>query len=256
MGLFLRILAIPNHRAVARTIALQEWEHRVVVANLNQLGTLFEARRIAQKNLQDSRRSSNNYSYYQQNYRRCQQAIVNQSVGIENLWRDLVHLYCADKVGQAWLPRAAAQIMLDGYAFELLDGEASGIPNEWLTEVVQELNRILNERHGRDVKVLSLGVLGEQSRDKSTLMNVAFGTRMRTSVGQCTRGVYFQLVKCVGLEEQDNSPDYLLLLDIEGIRLPEYDGLDDSNALDNKLAAMAVLPADACLFACDEWREY
>jgi hypothetical protein len=46
MNLFLRIYASQNDQAVVPSIPLQELEHCLVFANLDQLSSLFEARRI------------------------------------------------------------------------------------------------------------------------------------------------------------------------------------------------------------------
>jgi predicted GTPase len=40
--------------------------------------------------------------------------------------------------------------------------------------------------------------MGVQSSGKSTLLNTMFGIQMRTSVGQCTRGVNMQLLAVDG----------------------------------------------------------
>ena len=60
--------------------------------------------------------------------------------------------------------------------------------------------------------------MGVQSSGKSTLLNTMFGVQLRTSVGQCTRGVNIQLLPVQGRPEYD----YILLLDMEGTRSPEY----------------------------------
>ena len=83
--------------------------------------------------------------------------------------------------------------------------------------------------------------MGIQSSGKSTLLNTMFGIQMRTSVGQCTRGVNMQLLKVEGRQEYD----YILLLDTEGTRSPEYHGLPGSEKRDNQMATLSILLADA-----------
>ena len=85
--------------------------------------------------------------------------------------------------------------------------------------------------------------MGIQSSGKSTLLNTMFGIQMRTSVGQCTRGVNMQLLKVEGRQEYD----YILLLDTEGTRSPEYHGLPGSEKRDNQMATLSILLADATI---------
>jgi hypothetical protein len=247
IDLFLRIIAIPKERSVLRIVALFELEHLLGAANLKQLSVYYERKSIQLKEWQSAQCNENksSNSLAQRLYQNAQNDIINRSVSMEYLWREVVHIYCADVVRRDWLPAAAAQIILDGFPHELMDGEACGISSSWISAVFREIERELFRLHDKSIKVMTLSVLGEQSCGKSTFMNVAFGTRLRTSVGQCTRGVNFQLVQRT--ETGASSFDYLLLLDTEGIRSPEFDGVENRDAHDNKIAAMAVLPADACL---------
>jgi hypothetical protein len=85
--------------------------------------------------------------------------------------------------------------------------------------------------------------MGVQSSGKSTLLNTMFGIRMRTSVGQCTRGINMQLLAVEGRPEYD----YILLLDTEGTRSPEYHGLAGSEKRDNQMATLSILLSDATI---------
>ena len=59
-----------------------------------------------------------------------------------------------------------------------------------------------------------VAVVGPQSSGKSTLMNYTFGTQFFTSVGRCTKGIYFTIQKMLS---DDGKEQWLLLLDSEGI---------------------------------------
>ena len=85
--------------------------------------------------------------------------------------------------------------------------------------------------------------MGIQSSGKLTLLNTMFGVQMRTNLGQCTRGVNTQLLAVEGRPEYD----YILLLDTEGLRAPEYHGLPDSEKRDNQMATLSILLADATI---------
>jgi hypothetical protein len=105
-------------------------------------------------------------------------------------------------------------------------------------EVLFQLEKLVK---GKRVFVLS--VMGVQGSGKSTLLNTMFGIRMRTSVGQCTRGINMQLLAVEGRPEYD----YILLLDTEGTRSPEYYGLPGSEKRDNQMATLSILLSDATI---------
>ncbi|KAF1315944.1 hypothetical protein FI667_g15750, partial [Globisporangium splendens] len=157
-------------------------------------------------------------------------------LGMEHLWRELSHLYAADPNNRSHLADMAAQHLLDGFSLELMDGDAAMVNMKWIQGV---LNSLDSKLPGAKVQVLS--VMGVQSSGKSTLLNYMFGVRLRTSVSRCTRGVSMQLLKC----EDRKKYDYIILMDTEGVRAPEYVGRDDSVWRDNRMATLAVLPADA-----------
>ena len=114
---------------------------------------------------------------------------------------------------------------------------------DWVKQVLRELEKLIGKPNGERIFVLS--VMGVQSSGKSTLLNTMFGIQMRTSVGQCTRGVNMQLLKVEGRQEYD----YILLLDTEGCRAPEYHGLEGSEKRDNQMATLSILLADATIVA-------
>ncbi|CAM6024658.1 unnamed protein product [Sphagnum balticum] len=167
---------------------------------------------------------------------------VDQMLGLEHLWRELSHMFAADPSSTGELPRLAAQHLVDGFPLEILDGDVAMFHKLWVETVLLELNKCLHVVLERDPKVLVLSVIGLQSSGKSTLLNLMFGTQLKTSAGQCTRGVYLQVVK-----SKWSDYDYVLLLDTEGIRAPEYFGLKGAELHDNRLATFTVLPVDACI---------
>jgi hypothetical protein len=174
-------------------------------------------------------------------YRIAKQEHVGRMLGLEHLWRELSHIFTTDP-SKRQIPRLAALHLLDGFPLEILDGDAAMFHKLWVDTVLTELDTTLSDHLKRKPKVFVLSVLGLQSSGKSTLLNLMFGTQLRSSAGQCTRGVYLQLVKSKWQEY-----DYVLLLDTEGIRTPEFSGTKDVALHDNRLATFAVLPADACI---------
>ena len=167
---------------------------------------------------------------------------VDQMLGLEHVWRELSHSYSAKPLDFKQIPKLAALHLLDGFPLEILDGDANMFQELWVDSVLVNLDTMLEKSLGHKPKIFVLSVVGLQSSGKSTLLNLMFGTQLRTSAGQCTRGVYLQLVKSEWPEF-----DYVLLLDTEGIRSPGYYGCEDAEIKDNRLATFAVLPADACV---------
>ncbi|GMF34187.1 unnamed protein product [Phytophthora fragariaefolia] len=157
---------------------------------------------------------------------------------MEHLWRELSHLYVVDPVNRSNLATFAAQHLLDGFSLELMDGDAGMMNLKWIRGILTELHKKIGT-----ARLLVLSVMGVQSSGKSTLLNYMFGIRLRTSVSRCTRGVSMQLLKCAGRDEYE----YILLLDTEGVRAPEYIGTEDSVWRDNRMATFAILPADATI---------
>lgn len=183
-------------------------------------------------------------------YFQAKQDYVNKSVGLENLWRELCHIYEADPGNQRPLARLAAQHLLDGFPLEILDGDAGMYCKLWVDTVLAELDTMTKaiKARGRSARILVLSVMGLQSSGKSTMLNLMFGTQLRTSAGRCTRGVYIQLVP-----SERPEYDYVLLLDTEGLRSPEFSGLEAHVVRDNRLATFGLLPSDASLFmVCNE----
>jgi hypothetical protein len=170
--------------------------------------------------------------------------LIDSVLNIEHLWRELSHLYTAMKPASRSamikkIPRLAAQHLLDGFCLELLDGDSNMINLDWVNEVFRELKMLFGNLKRERIFVLS--VMGVQSSGKSTLLNTMFGVQMKTSVGQCTRGVNMQLLAVEGRPEYD----YILLLDTEGTRSPEHHSLPGSEKRDNQMATLSILLADA-----------
>ncbi|EQC39043.1 hypothetical protein SDRG_03995 [Saprolegnia diclina VS20] len=159
--------------------------------------------------------------------------------GIEHLWRELSHIFRSDPNKYRRLPRLAAQHLLDGFPLELMDGDAAMVNITWIRAVFNQLGDQLPKR----TRIFVLSIMGVQSAGKSTLLNYMFGVRLRTSVSRCTRGLNIQLLKVDG----SAAYDYVLLLDTEGIRSPEYVGMDGSAWRDNRMATLAILPSDATI---------
>ena len=192
------------------------------------------------------------WTYYKENprdsdalqrYYRAKKEFVNKSFSVTHCWRELSHIYSAKPGMYSKLPKLAAQYLMDGFSLEIMDGDAGSVNIKWFEKVMSELDCNLTQKLGREPKVFVVSIMGTQSTGKSTLLNTMFGCQLQTSAGQCTRGVHLQLAKA----ENREGIDYVLIMDTEGIRSPEYFGTEGSVSRDNRMATFAVLPAHACL---------
>ncbi|KAK9542117.1 hypothetical protein VZT92_000007 [Zoarces viviparus] len=177
------------------------------------------------------------------------QALVDSSLGIEHYMREMGLIYevslqsqdTADKMSH--LPGLAADMLLDGYPLELLDGDASNIPERWVTDVLMELHRKVGEKS----RLLVLTVLGVQSTGKSTLLNTMFGVQFPVSSGRCTRGAFMLFLRVGEDIKSDWNFDFILLIDTEGLKSPHLAQLEDSYEHDNQLATFVVGLSDVTI---------
>ncbi|XP_041471757.1 interferon-induced very large GTPase 1-like [Lytechinus variegatus] len=174
--------------------------------------------------------------------------VSSASLGLENLFRELGQIYEAVKgssnIGNAtntaveYLPERAAKLLLKGIPLELIDGDASSVPIEWVSAVLNKLGDILGEK-----RLFVLSVLGIQSSGKSTLLNTMFGLQFAVSAGRCTRGAYMQVIS---VEKEAGLPfDYVVVIDTEGLRAPELGQLKYEH--DNELATLVIGMGDVTM---------
>ena len=132
------------------------------------------------------------------------------------------------------LARVAADLLINGYPLEVMDGDAAHVPIEWVKAVVNKVVHLLN-----DPRMFVLSVLGLQSTGKSTMLNTTFGVQFNVSAGRCTRGAYMQLLPVSKELERETECSYVLIIDTEGLRAPELDS-DQMQRHDNELATFVI----------------
>ena len=127
--------------------------------------------------------------------------LTHGSLGLEHFFREIAVIYenvaaLGKKMKSNLLndilesfARVVADMLIEGTAVELLDGDVVHSPVLWLHAVLDQIER------SAQAKVFKASVLGAQSSGKSTILNTAFGLNFPVSSGRCTRGVYMQLVK-------------------------------------------------------------
>ncbi|XP_047436320.1 up-regulator of cell proliferation-like [Mugil cephalus] len=174
------------------------------------------------------------------------QALVESSLGVEHYMREmgLIYEFLPEPHHERYhLPSLAAELLLDGYPLELLDGDASNIPERWVTDVLMELHKKVGEKS----RLLVLTVLGVQSSGKSTLLNTMFGVQFPVSSGRCTRGAYMLFLKVGEDLKSDLKSDFIVLIDTEGLKSPDLAQLEDSYEHDNQLATFVISLSDVTI---------
>ncbi|XP_073403595.1 interferon-induced very large GTPase 1-like [Dendrobates tinctorius] len=210
----------------------------------------FELDFIARKNvskLQAEYKEMCSQSYAADNAQELKQLdkrISESSLGIEHFLRELGQFYeaeyCTVKNESdkqfSHLPGIAADLLLDGFPLELIDGDASNIPLQWITDVLTKLNK----KTGGQCRMRVITVLGVQSTGKSTLLNTMFGLQFPVASGRCTRGAFMTLIKVKENFQEMMGCEFILVIDTEGLKAPELSSLEDSYEHDNELATLVV----------------
>ncbi|XP_029311087.1 interferon-induced very large GTPase 1-like [Cottoperca gobio] len=171
--------------------------------------------------------------------------LSNCSLGTEHFFREMGQIYEASlSLSQTNpsrkqlqnLPNLCAELLLDGFPLELVDGDASNIPLRWVSDVLSQLNDLVSPQN----KILVVTVLGVQSTGKSTLLNTMFGVQFAVSSGRCTRGAFMLLIRINEDLKKELNCDFMMIIDTEGLKSPELAQLDNSHEHDNELATLVV----------------
>ncbi|XP_077303424.1 interferon-induced very large GTPase 1-like isoform X2 [Lithobates pipiens] len=183
-----------------------------------------------------------------QELKQIDQTISDSSLGIEHFLREMGQFYEAEcsmvkenkivkrKRRFIRLPGIAADLLLDGFPLELIDGDASNIPLRWITDVLKELDT----KTGGKCRMRVITVLGVQSTGKSTLLNTMFGLQFPVASGRCTRGAFMTLLNVKEKFQEELGCDFILVIDTEGLKAPELASLEGSYEHDNELATLVV----------------
>ncbi|KAM4632214.1 up-regulator of cell proliferation-like isoform 2-T2 [Discoglossus pictus] len=184
----------------------------------------------------------------QQELNQLDKKMIDSSLGVQHFVRELGQFYEAEyfmilenqsnRKGRQFtkLPEIAADLLLDGFPLELIDGDASNVALQWVTDVLTELN---NKTGGKG-RLRVITVLGVQSTGKSTLLNTMFGLQFPVASGRCTRGAFMTLIKVKEPFQEELGCDFILVIDTEGLKAPELASLEDSYEHDNELATLVI----------------
>uniref|UniRef100_A0A4W6DL09 Upregulator of cell proliferation n=1 Tax=Lates calcarifer TaxID=8187 RepID=A0A4W6DL09_LATCA len=174
------------------------------------------------------------------------------SLRLEHFFRECGQLYeCASYMPQyscrrknmEQLPALYAQMLLDGFPLELVDGDAVSIPMKWITDVLHKLHYIMHSNS----KLKIITVIGPENSGKSTLLNTMFGVRFAVSKGTCTRGAFIQLINVNKDMREELGCDCIMIIDTEGLK-PHLMVQDDfSHEHDKDVASLAVALSDTTI---------
>ncbi|KAF7650618.1 hypothetical protein LDENG_00122990 [Lucifuga dentata] len=176
------------------------------------------------------------------------------SLQLEHFFRECGQLYeCAcylpeysrQRKTMEHLPALCAQMLLDGFSVELVDGDASNIPMKWITDVLTELHYILLSNS--KVKVVS--IIGAENTGKSTVLNTMFGVRFAVNTGRCTRGAFIQLINVNKEVRKELGCDCIMIIETEGLKPNQMVQEDDSHERHREVASLAVGLSDIVIIS-------
>ncbi|XP_069055051.1 interferon-induced very large GTPase 1-like [Lepisosteus oculatus] len=216
--------------------------------SLTKLQALYHSTWVDMK----SQRTSNggDESQLQKTAENISRELDASNFGLQHLLREVSQIYEALKMSPDMadekqyltaLPGIGAEMLIEGYPLELMDGDASYVPLGWIEAVLDKLIHKVGDK-----QIFVLSILGVQSSGKSTLLNTMFGLHFPVSAGRCTRGAFMQLVTVDQKIRDELQYDFVLIVDTEGLRSLE---INNATALahDNELATFIVGIADATL---------
>ena len=172
------------------------------------------------------------------------------SLGLEHFFRELSIMYeciaaLEEKVSSKFfdeklncLAALMGDMLLEGAAIEIMDGDVVHVPVVWLQAVLKQIDGVNRSR------LLKVAVLGAQSSGKSTLLNTVIGLNFPVSSGRCTRGAYAQLVKVEEKFRETMKCEFILVIDSEGLKSPVK---KTSRNFDNELATFVAGISDITL---------
>ncbi|XP_052783616.1 interferon-induced very large GTPase 1-like isoform X2 [Mya arenaria] len=179
--------------------------------------------------------------------------LENSRFGVEYIFREISHVYdTVIELKRSKLPkdlppvadvaRIFAEFIIEGEAFEIIDGDSMFMAKNWLKTITNVADTTL-----KCSPVASLSVLGLQSSGKSTLLNTMFGVQFSVNSGRCTKGVN-ALVLPIERNEKDVPPfEYVMIVDSEGLRAPELENIGAKSDRDNALATFVTGMGDLTL---------
>ncbi|XP_071810932.1 interferon-induced very large GTPase 1-like [Apostichopus japonicus] len=220
-----------------------------LLKRIHELNTDLQKRKSDLKHVSPSERMKlqNEIEDLQKQLLKESQQVNAKNISCEHFIRELGQWYEAN-LGDTnahernkLLVNMASKLLLAGYPLELLDGETVYIPIDWISGVLKNLDKTLN-----NPRIFVLSIIGIQSSGKSTFLNSMFGVRFPVRAGRCTRGLYLQLLEVNEAFHEQLGFQYLLIIDTEGLHSPDRTVLND-HTFDNSIATLVMCIGDLTL---------
>ncbi|KAF0465721.1 interferon-induced very large GTPase 1-like [Gigaspora margarita] len=178
--------------------------------------------------------------------------VDNTNLRIEHFFRGLGYMYtmCKSFVSNPKIndsdndpikenilrsPGYYADLLINGYTIELLDGDSTTISEAWFLAVCKYINKRFP-----DLKIFVISILGLQSSGKSTLLNALFACKFAVSARRCTRGLLMQFLFLEKDLSNKLGVDAFILIDSEGLCAPEKMVGTESEKKDRMLVHFAM----------------
>ncbi|OWK17985.1 hypothetical protein Celaphus_00009118, partial [Cervus elaphus hippelaphus] len=232
---------LQNHSETHTKLYFLQWLN-VALDNLTaqHLENLNEKKKALVLKQKQEATNSSSLKDWQHEIEAISREINDCTLGIEHILRETGQIYEALEEASPMkdtlflsLPHIAADLMISGVPIELMDGDVSHVPLRWVAAVFDKLSEKLGNK-----RLFVLSVLGLQSSGKSTLLNALFGLQFTVSAGRCTRGAYMQLLKVEETFTAELGFDFVLVVDTEGLRAPEFSNKSQNH--DNELATFVI----------------
>jgi hypothetical protein len=111
------------------------------------------------------------------------------------------------------LPGVMMELVGNSYPLEIFNGELSKVPIRWVLKTLE----LLKKSKSQETRFTVMSVVGMQSTGKSTLLNNLFNLNLKVGNDQCTKGSSMVMIPVEKSRYNKNDPDYLLLIDTEGL---------------------------------------
>ncbi|CAG8736753.1 13642_t:CDS:1, partial [Cetraspora pellucida] len=164
--------------------------------------------------------------------------IDNKNLGLEHFFREIGQIYelTLNKPNHiSQFPKSYAELLVEGQAIELIDGDSGKMSGAWLFAIFKEISIKYP-----DLRIFVVSILGLQSSGKSTLLNALFSCRFAVSPGRCTRGLFMRLLFLKSELSEELNVDAILLIDTEGLGAPEKINEKDALQKDRLLATFVM----------------
>ena len=213
----------------------------------------YQEERKKLTDLQNEKKEAHKIVKQKEKLEHLREILIDTSFGLEHLFRELGQVYEAAVYNglrdqdYSQFPCAVAELLIDGFPLEIMDGDAAHVPVKWLSAVIKQVIAKLKDKLKHSPHIFVMSVLGLQSTGKSTMLNTVFGLQFKVSAGRCTRGAFMQLIPTdEACKASVNGCDYILVVDTEGLRAPEMDQ-SQMQKHDNELATFVIGLANVTL---------